>query len=278
MIVHLSYLTFIGYLLLGVGIGSLGTLIGVGGGFLLIPILLWLYPDQPAETIATISLAVIFFNALSGTIAYARMKRIDYRSGLLFAAAAFPGVILGALITTYIPRKTFDLIIGIVLMAAAIALLLRTRSDTPVAPKESNGARAVHLVDASGAVHQFSYHPWLGASLSTVVGFLSSMLGIGGGIVHVPLLVHLLNFPVHIATATSHFMLAIMAFGGSATHLIAGELQPGLILVLPLAIGALVGAQLGAKLSNRLRGAWIMRSLAVALLLVGLRLFWSVIG
>lgn len=269
----LTPLSILGFLFLGIGIGAIGTLIGVGGGFILIPILLWLYPTMPAEQIAAISLAVIFFNSLSGTLAYARMRRIDYRSGVLFALAALPGTILGALATAYIQRKTFDLVIGIVLIAAALTLLLRNRAkqDTVSTP-QSRGSRVVRLTDSSGQTYEFRFSPWLGAALSTVVGFLSSMLGIGGGIIHVPALVHLLNFPIHIATATSHFMLAMMSFSGSLTHLFAGELMPGIGLILPLSVGAIVGAQVGARLSNRIHGAWIMRSLAIALLLVGIRL------
>ena len=69
-------------LFLGLVVGAIGTVVGAGGGFLLVPALLLLYPSERPETITSISLAVVFFNALSGSIAYARMKRIDYKSGL----------------------------------------------------------------------------------------------------------------------------------------------------------------------------------------------------
>ena len=82
---------------LGLVIGAGGTLIGAGGGFILIPVLLLLFPSESAEIITSISLAVVFFNTLSGSGAYVRMKRIDYKSALLFSAATIPGAILGAL-------------------------------------------------------------------------------------------------------------------------------------------------------------------------------------
>src|SRR6185295_1618467 len=66
---------------LGLLVGAFGTLIGAGGGFILVPILLLMYPNETSERIASISLAVVFFNAFSGSLAYARMKRIDYKSG-----------------------------------------------------------------------------------------------------------------------------------------------------------------------------------------------------
>jgi uncharacterized membrane protein YfcA len=89
----------------GVLIGAFGTLIGAGGGFILTPILLLVYPHESPEIITSISLAVVFFNAFSGSVAYARMRRIDYRSGVLFALATIPGAVVGALTTTYMPRR-----------------------------------------------------------------------------------------------------------------------------------------------------------------------------
>ena len=79
----------------GVFIGAFGTLIGAGGGFVLTPILLLVYPHDNPEIITSISLAVVFFNAFSGSAAYARMQRIDYRSGVLFALATIPGAAVG---------------------------------------------------------------------------------------------------------------------------------------------------------------------------------------
>lgn len=268
---------FSAFVILGILVGSFGTLIGAGGGFLLLPILLWLYPDRPPEAIASVSLAVVFFNALSGSFSYARMRRIDYRSGLLFAAAALPGTILGALSTAYIPRRVFDAIVSIVLVGASIVILFRKYRIESSKAIPGHGKMKVALTDLSGITHTFSYNPWLGVALSSMVGYFSSILGIGGGIIHVPALVQLLNFPVHIATATSHFILALMAFGGSATHLVTGGLLQGLTLVLPLSIGVVAGAQVGAMMSNHLRGVWIMRVLAMALMFVGLRTFWGAI-
>src|SRR5262245_52869321 len=109
---------------LGILIGAFGTLIGAGGGFILVPILLLLYPKEPAELVTAISLAVVFFNALSGSFAYARMKRVDYKSGIFFSIATIPGAVIGALATAYIPRRIFDLMFGVLMIIAAIMLWL----------------------------------------------------------------------------------------------------------------------------------------------------------
>src|SRR5262249_42707799 len=79
-----------GLALLGVVVGAFGTLIGAGGGFILVPVLMLIYPHESAQTVTCITLAVVFFNALSGSIAYARMGRIDYRSAILFCWTMIP--------------------------------------------------------------------------------------------------------------------------------------------------------------------------------------------
>jgi hypothetical protein len=87
--------------------------------------------------------------------------------------------------------------------------------------------------------------------------------------------VYLLGFPVHIATATSHFVLAVMAMAGTTVHILTGEFVHGLHRTVYLALGVLVGAQVGAHLSNRIRGSFIIRSLALALGGVGLRILYT---
>lgn len=253
-------------------VGAFGTLIGAGGGFILVPVLLLLYPDKSPDTITSISLAVVFFNALSGSFAYARMKRIDYKSGLIFAVSTIPGSILGALTTSIIPRSIFNGVFGALLIAASIFLMMKPKNDKAIEGQPPKNHITRSIADIDGILHTFSYNPVLGILISVLVGYISSLLGIGGGIIHVPVLVHALNFPVHIATATSHFVLAVMSLSGTVVHIATGVLSKGVIQTVGLSAGVLFGAQLGAKLSNRFHGVWIIRSLAIALGLVGIRI------
>jgi len=246
--------------LFGFVVGMFGTLIGSGGGFILAPVLLLLYPHDTPDTITSISLAVTFANALSGSFAYARMKRIHYRSGLIFASAAIPGAVMGSFATYYISRRTFDLIFGILLAVLSAIIFLRT-------PME-------HHEDGEGTINLTNRQLLLGISISLVVGFISSFLGIGGGIIHVPALAGILRFPVHIATATSHFILAIMTFVGVLVHIVTGTFHSGVKRTVFLALGVLVGAQAGALLSAKIKGRIIIRTLAVALALLAIRLLF----
>jgi uncharacterized protein len=268
---------------LGLLIGAFGTLIGAGGGFILVPILLLVYPNEKTEVVTAISLAVVFFNALSGSFAYGRMKRVDYKSGIIFSIAAIPGAILGALSTAYVPRQVFDLIFGILMTIAAVVLWLSAKEDRSTNPPKvvpiSEKARAHltqrHLVDAEGVHYDYTFDLRLGIVLSIFVGYISSLLGVGGGFIHVPALARLMNFPVHIATATSHFVLAIMALTGTLVHVAQGVFVHGLWRTAMLAIGVLIGAQAGAWISNRTGGKAIIRALAVAMAFVGIRLIFS---
>ncbi len=269
---------------LGLLIGAFGTLIGAGGGFILVPILLLVYPNENTELITSISLAVVFFNALSGSWAYSRMKRVDYKSGIIFAIATIPGAILGAVSTAYVPRYAFDLIFGVLMIVTGAFLWVSAKDDharaqAPSGPHASANKPARwtvrDFVDADGVRYHYEYNPVIGIVLSIFVGFASSLLGVGGGFIHVPALSRLLNFPVHIATATSHFVLAVMALTGTLVHVANGVFAHGIRRTAILAIGVLFGAQIGARLSNRVGGKWIIRGLALALVFVGIRLMWS---
>ena len=270
---------YLALMALGFGVGAYGTLIGAGGGFVLMPILLILYPKESPEILTSISLAVVFFNALSGSEAYGLMKRIDYRSGLMFAAATVPGAALGAVNTSHVPRHLFDIIFSVLMVAAAIFLLLRHGAPKATSKPSSASRHRItrHLVDAHGHQYEYSFNPLVGIALSVFVGYVSSFLGIGGGIIHVPFLGYFLHFPVHIATATSHFVLAIMALTGTVVHILTGTFTHGVHRTIALAIGVALGAQLGAHFSQRIRGTWIIRSLALALGLVGVRILMNLL-
>lgn len=241
---------------LGLGLGILGTLVGVGGGFLLAPLLLLFFPHDKTTLLTAISLGVVFLNACAGSWAYARMGRIDYRTGLVFALAGAPGSIVGALASALLPRGLFDSLFGLVLVSLAVFLFSRRRL-----PRRTDEPAEVDLR--------------LGAALSFAVGFLSSIFGVGGGIIHVPLLVEVFGYPPHVATATSTFILMLMSATGTATNLFAGRLDGGFLRVAILGSGALAGAQIGAHYSARVPGRTLVRILAVLAFGMGMRLLYG---
>ncbi|MEO9004035.1 MAG: sulfite exporter TauE/SafE family protein, partial [Ginsengibacter sp.] len=247
------------YLLITIGflIGTLGTLIGAGGGFILVPVLIIMRPDFSPETITAISMVIVACNAISGSVAYMYAKKVDYKAGIIFAICTIPGSILGVLTTKIIPRGVFDIIFGILMLGLAILLLINGGKEQQNKKPVTAGPRGwitQKLTDRWGEHYEYAYNLRLGMLISVFVGYFSPLLGIGGGIIHVPAMTEWLLFPVHIATATSHFILAVMATVSVLVHLFQGNYDNPLItkMVIGLAIGVIPGAQVGAYLSRRI--------------------------
>jgi uncharacterized membrane protein YfcA len=111
-----------------------------------------------------------------------------------------------------------------------------------------------------------------GCLISTVVGFLSSLLGIGGGIIHVPALIYLLKFPVRVATATSLFVLASSSFVAVCQHFANGTYEGSVELILPIGLGVVLGAQIGAHFSGKVKSRLVVDVLAAIVCLAALKL------
>ena len=267
------------FILLAVGfvIGTFGTLIGAGGGFLLVPLLIITDKNMPPNVTTAISIAVVAVNAISGSIAYAKSGRIDYKAGILFSLFTIPGSVAGVFVVNYIPRHIFNIIFGILLLVLALFLFIRTSKNMQNqtnSHKDEKGFTHHTLRDKQGEIFSYSYNQTIGIVISILVGFLSPLLGIGGGIIHVPAMVQWLQFPVYIATATSHFILAIMSSVSVAVHFFQGTYNnPHVLKMLAgLCIGVIPGAQLGAFISHKINTALIVKILAVCLALVGVRI------
>ena len=262
--------------LLGVGVGTYGTIVGVGGGFLVVPLLLIIYKLSPAAAAAT-SLVVVLLNAASGSVTYVRRGRVDVRTALLLAAATVPGAFfIGPELAERIPARAFKIGFGVFLLVMATLLVLRPERQSAAdhsPPRVGPWRMRRTFRDGSGTVLEYDFDVLLAVVLSFAVGILSSMLGIGGGIVHVPAMIHLMGFPVHVATATSQFVLAFTAAAGVAKYASGGH------VVWPLAaavgVGVIVGAQVGARVSQRMKGVGIIRLLVLAIAVLAVRLIWS---
>ncbi len=235
----------------GLGIGTLGTLIGAGGGWMIVPILLFGLGFTPQQAVGT-SLAVVFLNALSGSIAYMVQGRVLYRMGVAFAVATIPGALLGATLVQYLGSRWFTLLFALFLLFLSVLLhkgrTISGASYRHPSPEELNSLRSPIML--------------LGMLLSFLVGVISSLFGIGGGIVHVPFLIVILGIAVHSATATSHFVLAVTSLAGTLIFLHNGQVD--LLVAAAMGVGVLIGAQAGARLSTGMRSEPIRRLLAMA--------------
>ena len=265
-------LELLGLAALGFAVGTYGTIIGLGGGFILVPVLLFLYPEYDPEHLTAVSLLVVWANTTSGSIAYARQRRIDYVTGLLFAASSAPGVLAGVFLVDFVPERAFTIMFALLLLALA-AIAVRGPPRGIRQPLSGRGVVIRQVVTPEGT-YRYGYRLWQGAVLSLGVGLVSSLLGIGGGAVHVPVMISTLHFPVMLATATSQFTLAFMSGGGSVVHLVKGTLSGDqLVKAAALGVGTVPGAQLGARIAQRIKARTVIKLLVAGLLILSFRLF-----
>ena len=263
----------LGLVVFGAVVGLIGTLIGAGGGFIHVPVLMIFFGFSPQHAIGT-SITAVFLNALSGTFSYITHKRIDYEIGLKFATAAVPGVVVGAAVAQQFTAFTFSLAFSVLLVLLSY-YLFTGRDISIVRTKATEQPAEKRLVDAEGEVHTYAPDMPIGLAGSFFTGFFSGIFGIGGGIIHVPLMYSVLGLPVHIATATSHFILAITSL--FAVIIFFGLHQIDLDYAVFIGVGAIFGAYLGARLARRTHPQLIKRSIAVCLLLLALKLIAGVV-
>lgn len=259
------------FVLFGFVVGTYGSMVGVGGGFLIVPLLLLL--GAPPRMAAGTSVVVVLANAASSTVSFLRQGRVDLRSGLIFSIAGIPGAIAGAWVDQHLPHRAFMWLFAALLIVVAVRAAVGSNVSPPPDSSNQDAAPAPNgrdFVDASGVRHRYNFNIWAGIATSSVTGLLASMFGIGGGVVQVPAMVYLFHFPAHVAVATSQLVIFVMSIFGAATHAYYHDIL--LWPALYLSIGAIAGAQLGAQLSARLKPGPLMRwfSLVVAIAIVAL--------
>jgi len=226
-------------------------MVGLGGGFILVPLLRLAFGLAPAEAAGT-SLILVVANSTSGAITYWLQERVDVRLGLLLAAGGLPGSIVGAIAVTHLSSSAFDLILGIVLVGVALDMIVNRQRRTSNRVEE-------HRVNE---VKAMSYR--LALALGFVVGLASSIFGIGGGVIVVPTLLYVSTLPAHAISATSHFAIFLTSPIGLGVHALQHDVR--FADIVPLALGGLLGGPLGARLSLRLQSPQLLMLVACALI------------
>ena len=248
----------------GVAVGLLGSLIGVGGGFFVVPFLMLAMEGFTKETATASSLGIVLLSALSATLANAKRRRIDWSLGGVLAAGTLPGAWLGRELIGRLADRTFSVAFAVLLLA--VALYLAT-----VRLKPGRGilrGRPRELVDREGQVHRYEVHFSAGLLVSLGVGLISSLFGIGGGLILVPFLVIVFGAPMIVATATAQFVFVWTAALGLGEAARRGQLtEPGLVVLAAMGAGVVLGAQFGVALGKRVPERVV--KLLLALVIVG---------
>lgn len=213
---------------LGFVAGVIGSMIGLGGGFLIVPVLTF-FGFSPTLA-ASDSLFAAFSNSVASTISYAKQKRIVYSLGIKLALLSIPGTILGAYISDVVSPPLFKLMFAAVLVGSGIYIYLRRKMES----REHNLSKQI-IVLVIGA--------------SFFAGIISSLFGIGGGTVFVPLMIIIMALSMKLAAPTSQFILMFASASGMIIHSLLGH--PNYYEAGFLSIGAFIGGMVGSKLSTR---------------------------
>ncbi|AZB44298.1 sulfite exporter TauE/SafE family protein [Bacillus sp. FJAT-42376] len=263
-------------ILLGLFAGTLGSIVGLGGGIIIVPALLFLSGILPAEitpqeAVGT-SLFVLIFTGLSSTLAYMKYKRVDYKSGWIFFIGSGPGSLAGSWVNRMFTDDSFSVWFGLFMIAMAIVLMFKERAAPLPGMKAAKGIQRTYT-QPDGSVITYSYQPLAGILIAFAVGFLGGLFGIGGGSLMVPVMVMLFMFPPHVAIGTSMFIIFLSSITSSGIHAAMGNVN--WLYAIALIPGAYAGGKLGAYINNKLESKTIMILLRLVLVLVGIRLIYQ---
>jgi uncharacterized membrane protein YfcA len=240
-------------LLASAAAGGFGSLVGIGGGLIIVPVLSVVLGQDVKVAIAA-SLIGVIATSLSASPRYIRSGLADRRLGVYLLVAASVGGLTGGLTASALDGRTLSVLFAILLVAVALQMLRDTRraQPQPALPDGSaSGFASSYVEPTSGRLVEYrTTRLGLGAAASFVAGNVSGLLGVGGGVINVPTMNVLMRVPIRVATTTSTYMLAATAAASSVVYLLSGQLHP--LVAAPVVLGVIVGARVGARLSMRL--------------------------
>ena len=275
-------------IVLGMGgvIGFLSGLFGVGGGFLLTPLLI--FYGIPAEVAVATTASHITASSISGALAQWRRRALDLKMGAVMAAGGLAGTVFGVWLFTAMKRLgQMDLLVSssyVVLLGTVGGLMLRESLATLRAARAGRptARRAPHTwmhglpfkMRFRESRLYISVIPPIGIGI--LVGVLSAIMGVGGGFVIVPAMIYLLRMPTNVVMGTSLFQIIIVT---AATTILQAttNYSVDIMLALFLILGGVVGAQLGVRVGERLRGEQLRLLLALLVLAMAARLLLGLV-
>jgi uncharacterized membrane protein YfcA len=251
-------------LVVGAVIGIIAALIGVGGGFLYVPSLIFIFGLEPRIAIGT-SISIILFTTLSGSIAYLRQKRIFFRSAICLIVPSMIFSVLGAGSTVYISDMVLSLIFSLVLLIIGIKMIvpaLPIISPLTFGPYYDENRRDLFSTEAHNRLYYLHTSTW-----GAIAGFMSGLTGIGGGVINVPALV-IGGMPIHFAVATSTAVILCTSISAAYAHLRLGNIALPYTAV--FSMGAVIGAQIGARIAPAINPEHLKTGVGLILLVTSI--------
>ncbi len=279
------------FMLLGMGaaVGFLSGMFGVGGGFLLTPLLIF-SGIPPAVAVATQS-GQIVASSVSGALAHWRRRSIDFTLGLYLVAGGLVGSACGVVLFRILRSfGQLDLIIsvlyvvflggigGLMLIESGRAIF-RRRQGRPVSARRPGQHTWIHKLPIKVRFKQsklyISVIPVI--ALGALIGLLVAIMGVGGGFIMVPAMIYLLRVPTNVVIGTSLFQIIFVTAATTILQSISTQTVDALLALL-LMVGGVMGAQFGAQAGHKLRGEQLRLMLAILVLAVGGRVFWGLVA
>lgn len=242
--------------------------LGQGGGAFYVPLLL--ATGLPLYQAAAASQAVIVAVSASAMLIFHRAGFVDWKLVLLIEPATNVGAVLGGYLSQYVPEPAAKAIfVGVTVIGAFFML-------RPVVERTSPPKNGFRYWNRTLGGESYSVNWIVTLPLMLLAGFVAGMLGVGGGLLKVPLMVLACRIPMKIAVGSSALMVGFTALTGLAGHAVAGHFQPG--SALPLAAAGFLGAQVGARVSLTVDKRHLKRAFGVLLLLIAAWMAWSLVG
>jgi uncharacterized membrane protein YfcA len=253
-------------LAVGLLVGLLLGVLGGGGGVLTVPILVYLLGESPQHA-TTASLVIVGVTAFVGATTRVRSGLVDWRTGLVFGAIGIPTAYLGTVVNRHLDPPVLLLAFAALILVVAVAMLVSTRTRTP-----AGDGPPVHLPAGSGGDTAVDVAPGRTATAlkvvgsALVIGFLTGLLGVGGGFLIVPALVFALRMPMASAIGTSLLVIAVTSAASIASRV--GVVEFDWSVILPFTLAAIGATMAGKRVADRFSGDTLTRAFAVLLILV----------
>jgi uncharacterized membrane protein YfcA len=265
---------------LGIGVGVPASMCGLGGGFILVPTLI-LVLGLPPQSAVAISIVAMLGTTVSATVGYLKQKRVDFKLATLYDILDIPGVIIGAYLTTILPKNVLIGICGVFIFALSVLMLRNIRKSASTCtnanvPQDSScSGWGRKVCDSANQVFEYKIRQPVLVLLSSLMGGLvTGLAGLGGGITDTTTMI-LLGVPSHIAVASSEFAMALTNGAGMITHGLLHNIPVD--YALPITIGTIVGAQVGVLVAKRANQKTLKTVLALFSLLLSVRLIIDVL-
>ena len=257
----------------GATAGALGVALGLGGGIFLVPFLT-LALGFPLKSAAAISLSTVIATSSAVSARRAGNQLINLRLGMLLEVATTIGSLLGGITAQFVAETTLQRLFGVVAMAVAFAMLSRINRRNVIADPAADPGRLggrFYEEESGGIVTYRIRRLPLALFASFIAGNVSSLLGIGGGIIKVPVLNAWCGMPLRAAAATSALMIGVTATGGAVIYYGHGDLRP--LLAAPAVLGVQLGSWAGSRFVEGASVKWLKLLMAALLVVVAMLMF-----